>query len=81
MREERIVSDEVVDYSKEMIKAGDMVKIGGSGWWRVVRASVKTVSVESRGSSMQAPYGNFTGHRTVEQVAEIQAKLDVEKQS
>lgn len=81
VREEQIASGEVVAYSKEMIKAGDMIKVRSSGWWFVVRANAKTVSVESHGCSTRAPYGTITGHRTAEQVAELQAKLEVAKEA
>lgn len=81
VRAEQIASGKVVEYSKDSISAGDMVQVGGSGWWMVVRANAKTVSVESRGSSIRAPYGSVTGHRTAEQVAEIQAKLEAAKES
>lgn len=77
VRADQIGSGEVVEYSKDVISAGDVVKVRGSGWWRVVRANAKTVSVESRGSSIRAPYGSLTGHRTAEQVAELEAGVEV----
>lgn len=73
VRAEQIASGQVVEYSKDSISAGDFVKVGGSGWWKVVRANVKTVSVQSHGSSIRAPYGNVTGHRTAAQVAAMSA--------
>lgn len=71
VRAEQIASGITKAYSAENVVPGDFVRVSGI-WWKVKRASAKTVSVESQGCSTRAPYGTIQGHRTA---AEVEAAV------
>lgn len=63
VREQQIADGTATAYSRETVKAGDLVLICNS-WHRVVRSNAKTVSVASEYSGTQrAPWFKVTDHR------------------
>ncbi|TPW78064.1 DUF3560 domain-containing protein [Schumannella soli] len=63
VRAEQIADGTATNYSRDTIKPGDTVKVGGY-WYRVVRANAKTVSVDTGHSWTQTtPYAKITAHR------------------
>lgn len=80
VRAEQIATGRTKDYSAENIGPGDFVLVSGS-WWKVKRASAKTVSVESMGCSTRAPYGTIRGHHTAAAMEAAQASKNAENAS
>jgi Domain of unknown function (DUF3560) len=63
IRTQQIADGTATDYGRDTVKAGDEVKIRG-GWYRVARANLKTVTVQTEHSWTQAaPWHEVQYHR------------------
>lgn len=67
VRAQQLATGAAADYSRETIRPGDQIRVGGT-WWTVARANAKTCTLyfdaeRKITSSYRAPYGKITGHQ------------------
>lgn len=62
VRGEQLADGTATNYSRETVRAGDLVKVNGS-WYPVVRANAKTVTVHTGLSDQKAPWHKVQDHR------------------
>lgn len=65
IRGQQLANGTAANYNRQTIRAGDEVRFGRNNWWTVVRANAKTVTVESHGCSIRAPYHQIDEHQPV----------------